>query len=106
MLEYDLDFEEDYTFPAGTDYLWMYEWQPLDLTGCTAQFIADFGTLSFAVSVTTSGDDTVSTISGQIPHSISATLVPGTLYAWKVLVTFPTIPSTVVQMGHGEIAVN
>lgn len=105
MLEYDLDFSEDFQFPAGTDYPWSYQWQPLDLTGCTASFIADFGTIAFTISVAVNGDDTVSTITGNIPNATTNTLVKGNVYNWKVLVTFPTVPSTIVQMGHGEIAV-
>lgn len=105
MLEYDLDFEEDYTFPKGTDFLWSYEWQPLDLSGCSASFVADFGTFPFEIDVVTSGDDPVSTVSGRIPNATTNTLVPGNLYAWSLRVTFFTSPSTVVQMGHGEIAV-
>lgn len=104
-MDYSTDFVEDYEIPQGTDFLWDYSWEPLDLTGCTASFVADFGTYACTLTMVTSGDDVVSEVSVQIPNAATSTLTPGNLYAWKVLVSFPTGPATVLPFGHGQILI-
>lgn len=103
MADETLDFAEDYEVPLGTDFAWVYEWQPLNLTGATAQFIADFGTFACTVTVTQSGDDSVSQVSVTIPNATTSTLTKGGLYNWQMQVTVPGVPSNITRMGHGMI---
>ncbi len=102
-MDYSPDFAEDYEVSVGTDFVWDYQWQPLDLTGCSASFVADFGTLPCTIVVSTFADDPVSEIKVQIPNATTAGWTSGTLYAWRVLVTFPGSPATVLPFGHGRI---
>ncbi len=99
-----LDFSQDYEVPVGTDFVFDFTWQPLDLTGCTCSLVADFGTLSVSVNPTGlvyEGDDPVSELKVTVSHTTTSTLTSGSVYNWKLLTTFTD--GTIQRMGHGVI---
>jgi hypothetical protein len=99
--ENSTDFLDDITIPTGCDLYYSFSVQPVDLTGCSAQFITTFGTFSVTLTVTADGDQPVTTFLVQIP---SASLpVPG-FNTWKIQVIWPGGPT--VQYGHGGLQVN
>lgn len=94
-------FYEDITAPQGTDLFWAFELEPFDGTGCTSQFVTDFGTYSVTISVTSSGSDPVTSFSVRVLASVMAAL--SGVYAWRHLVTFAD--GTILEYGRGSIVV-
>lgn len=96
------DFTDDIQIASGCDLSYAFAIQPLDLTGCTASFITEFGTFSVALSVDIEGDQSVTTFATSVLRT--SLPVPG-LYSWKIRVTFPGSPSTVIPYGSGGLLV-
>lgn len=95
------DFEDDIEVPAGCDLSYSFAIQPLDLTGCTASFITEFGTFTAALSVAVEGAQSVTTFAVAIP---GASLPVAGLYSWKIRVTFSG--GQVLPYGSGGLLVS
>lgn len=94
-------FVEDLKVPQGTDLFFAMQLEPFDGTGCTAQFVTDFGTYAVAIVITSAGVDQVTTFSARVPASALAS--QSGVHAWKHMVTFPD--GTVLQYGRGSLLV-
>lgn len=99
--ETSTDFLDDIGIPSGTDLYYSFSLQPVDLTGCAAQFITTFGTFTVTLSITADGDQPVSQFLVQIPNA--SLPVPG-FYTWKIQVTWPGGPT--LQYGHGGLSID
>jgi hypothetical protein len=101
--EQSTDFLDDISIPTGCDLYYSFSVQPVDLTGCSAQFITTFGTFAVQLVVTADGDQPVTQFLVQIPNASLPT--PG-FYTWRILVTWPTSPPLTVPYGHGGLSVD
>ena len=100
--ETNTDFQDDIVVPVGTDMSYNFSVTPLDVTGCTAQFITSFGTFPVTLTVMVEGDLSVSAFYVTIPN---ASLPVAGVYTWKILVTWPFSPTVKLQYGHGALYV-
>jgi hypothetical protein len=99
--ESSTDFLDDITIPVSCDLYYSFSVQPLDLTGCAAQFITTFGTFTVDLIITADGDQPVT----QFIVDLANALLPAAgFYTWKILVTWPGGPT--VPYGHGGLSVN
>lgn len=97
------NFTEDIRSPVACDLSYAFEIEPLDLTGCTAAFVTDFGTFAGVVSTVNAGtSDAVSQVSLGIPAVTMSGVLVG-VHTWRCLVTFPG--GQVLPYGHGAILV-
>ena len=96
--ETSTDFIDDISVPTGCDLWYSFSVQPVDLTGCSAQFITTFGTFTCTLAVTADGDQPVTTFTVQIPNAM---LPAASFNTWKILVTWPSSPPLTVPYGHG-----
>lgn len=92
---------EDLKVPQGTDLFWAFELEPFDGTGCSAQFIVDWGMYPVTIVITSEGVDQVTSFSAHVPAADLSTKMG--VYSWKHLVTFSD--GTVLQYGRGSLLV-
>lgn len=96
----ETDFQDDIVLPVGCDLFYSFSIQPLDVTGCTAEFITGAtGSYTVALSVVVEGDQPVSTFTVDVPPGSLPAV--STLDSWKIRVTFPG--GQVLPYGHGGL---
>jgi hypothetical protein len=98
--ETSTDFIDDISIPTGCDLWYSFSVQPVDLTGCSAQFIATFGTFTVTLTVTADGDQPVTTFLVQLANAL---LPAASFNTWKIQVVWPGGPT--VQYGHGGLQI-